>query len=471
MTLRLRLTLTAALFTVCALAVGGFLVNSILGNRLIAQVDEQLAETVPFAATRLAPGRTVDPLPDAPMRAGARRPSFPQGTYVALFGPSGRLIRERSFEFAEESSPPQPNLPAATVRRGVTGPTYLTVPASDGTDAFRALAQPLGSDTLVVAIPLTAVDATLAQLTAVQLGVGGGVVLILSLITYVAVRAETRPLERMTNAAAAIAGGDFDHRLDDVESTGDVGRLASAFDVMLTEINSAIAARDAAAAGLREFISDASHELRTPLTSIRGYAEMFQRAELDPQELATAMRRIEQEAGRMAALVDNLLALARLDEQRPSDWAAVDLAELVEDAASDARAADSGREITTETTGPLVVAGDRRQLAAAVANLWRNALLHTPPTTPVQLSARSDDGTVVIDVVDHGPGIPVGDRELVFRRLWRADAAEGRAGAGLGLSIAARIIELHGGSIEVLDTPGGGATFRVRVPAGTPGPS
>jgi two-component system OmpR family sensor kinase len=241
-----------------------------------------------------------------------------------------------------------------------------------------------------------------------------------------------------------------------------------ALNAMLGQIEHAFAERQASEDRLRRFLSDASHELRTPLTSIRGYAELFRMgAAADPQDLATAMARIEDEAARMGGLVEDLLALARLDEMPQTAREPVDLGPLVLDAAEDARAAARDREVTVTTWGDRVVSGDAAQLRQVLGNLTRNALIHTPPATPIELSLAGSGGTVRIVVRDHGPGLPQGADADVFERFWRAEGGRerGRAGAGLGLAIVAAIVDAHGGSVSAANAPGGGAEFVVELPA------
>jgi two-component system OmpR family sensor kinase len=184
------------------------------------------------------------------------------------------------------------------------------------------------------------------------------------------------------------------------------------------------------------------------------------------------MRRIDEETQRMGILVDDLLLLARLDQGRPLESRPVDMEALIDDACADARAADGGRAITARVTAPLVVTGDELRLRQVLSNLLRNALVHTPPGTPVEVGLHRDDGHV-LEVVDHGPGIPESHAERIFERFYRADATRSgdQGGSGLGLSIAAAVVQAHGGRIRVVPTPGGGASFRISVPVrdGRPG--
>jgi two-component system OmpR family sensor kinase len=237
---------------------------------------------------------------------------------------------------------------------------------------------------------------------------------------------------------------------------------------MLHQIEGAFAERAASEERLRGFLADASHELRTPLASIRGYAELFRMgAARDGAEAEKAMSRIEQEAARMGVLVEDLLVLARLDEVRESVREPVDLAELARDAVADARATAPDRDVALSLGGDeTVVLGDEDRLRQVVGNLVRNALVHTPAGTAVEVAVRREDGHAEVEVRDHGLGLPAGDPEALFGRFWRAEGGRerGRAGAGLGLAIVAGIVARHGGTVRAADVPGGGATFVVRLP-------
>jgi two-component system OmpR family sensor kinase len=202
---------------------------------------------------------------------------------------------------------------------------------------------------------------------------------------------------------------------------------------------------------------------------MRGYAELLQRnPDMSRDDVLLAVRRIEDETRRMGLLVDDLLLLARLDQRRPLDRAPVDLTSMINDAVSDARAADPGRNVIARIAAPMVVTGDDLRLRQAVANLVRNALVHTPAGSPVEVTLQSENAHAEIDVIDHGPGVPETQRQRIFERFHRADPLRSRdqGGSGLGLSIAAAVVNAHGGRISVDDTPGGGATFRIELPVG-----
>jgi two-component system OmpR family sensor kinase len=229
---------------------------------------------------------------------------------------------------------------------------------------------------------------------------------------------------------------------------------------------------------MRRFVADASHELRTPLTSIRGFAELHrQGAASGPEQTRRLMERIEAEATRMGLLVEDLLQLARLDQQRPLSLAPVDLAEVAGDAVHDARAVQPDRPIglhldSSLTDAPVVI-GDEARLRQVVGNLVTNALTHTPPQARVTVRLSQDAADpemVVVTVSDEGPGLAPDDAARVFERFYRADASRTRAagGTGLGLSIVASLVAAHGGRVDLDTAPGRGATFAVRLPRSGP---
>jgi len=169
----------------------------------------------------------------------------------------------------------------------------------------------------------------------------------------------------------------------------------------------------------------------------------------------------------MGVLVEDLLTLARLDETPQLRRESVDLAVLARDAVEDARASAPDRTIELNESGPALVSGDPHQLHQVLANLTRNALVHTPAGTPIEVSLEQDDQTVTISVRDHGPGLPATTGEdSLFDRFWRAEAGRerGKAGAGLGLAIADSLLTAHHGQISAANAPGGGAVFVVRLP-------
>ena len=394
--------------------------------------------------------------------------NLPPGTYGQRRSASGEVLGHLFITYGQ-AAPAAPKLPVH-----VPIDRLFTV-ASSGSSGLRyrayATRDPLDGEITVVAVPLSDIDQTLSRLLLVEVLVVAGALLALGVAAFFAVRVGLRPLDRIAATAGAIAAGDLSRRVEPATSRTEVGRLGLALNAMLDRLEHAFAQRQASEDRLRQFLADSSHELRTPLAAIRGYAELFRMgAARDPDDTATAMRRIEEESKRMGVLVEDLLTLARLDETRELARAPVDLSALVRDAVKDANVTAPQRQIELEAPGAVVVPGDAHQLTQVLANLLRNALVHTPPATPIEVSLHDDDEAATVTVRDHGPGIPGADPQQLFERFWRAEGGRerGKAGAGLGLAIVAAIVDAHNGSVRAENAPDGGARFVVRLPHAAP---
>jgi two-component system OmpR family sensor kinase len=403
-----------------------------------------------------------------PRPRGDRGPggNLPSAVYGEARNAAGRLLGHVTPGLPpSQTPPPAPDLPAHMT---VGEPITVGSTGSSGL-RYRAVAEPLrGGGMTIAAIPLTEVDAALSGLLLIEGLVFGSVLLALGAGAWWIVRIGLRPLDAIGATAGAIAAGDLARRVEPAEQRTEIGRLGLSLNAMLARLEEAFAERGASEERLRRFLADASHELRTPLSSIRGYAELFRiGAASRPEDVEKAMARIEDEAARMGVLVEDLLALARLDEVRERIREPVDLTALAGDAVDDARAVAPERAISLRgDDASVVVDGDPGQLRQVLANLLRNALVHTPPGTPVEVSVGARNGDATLAVRDFGPGLPSGEPSELFDRFWRADPGRGRgrAGAGLGLAIVAGIVAAHGGRAEAADADGGGARFEVVLP-------
>jgi two-component system OmpR family sensor kinase len=361
-------------------------------------------------------------------------------------------------------------LPASSEK----SPAFLTLAGTGGVAQYRAAIWPedfFSGKYVVLAIPMTGVLSTLNRLLQLEALISAGVVVATAILALLIIRISLRPLEKMGRVANEIAAGDLSRRVEPATGKTEIGRLGLALNGMLSQIESAFAERTASNRRLRRFVADASHELRTPLTSIRGYSEMLRRGAAEsPTDAELARRRIEEEAIRMTGLVDDMLVLARVDQGRPLDHEPVDLQAIATDAAADARAVAPQRDINLIVPGRVVVNGDDTRLRQVLGNLVRNALVHTPPKTPIDISLSTEDSVARLSVADHGPGLAAEDIDRIFEPFYRADPSRSRdsGGAGLGLSIVSAVVTAHGGHVEVRETEGGGATFEVELPlAGT----
>jgi two-component system OmpR family sensor kinase len=393
------------------------------------------------------------------------------GRTVALFvyGPGGELLAQQPTGFVDAPDPP-PQLPpipsrAADELRG----RIVTLPAVDGSMDYRVLLRGgPGGVTLVTAASLRPVEEAVRRLVRALVVAGMLALALASLLSWWVIRHGLRPVDRMVETAAAIAAGDLSRRVPDDKVGTELGRLGTALNEMLGQIEAGIRERAAGEARLRRFVADAAHELRTPLTSLRGYAELYRQGALTTAEaVGAAMGRIEAEGARMARLVDDLLLLARTDQGRPLEKEPVDLVRLAREAASDFAAADPGRPLAQDFAGAAVVVGDPIRLRQAIDNLLANVRAHTPRGTPARISVHRNGAWAEVTVADEGPGIPAPDQERVFERFWRGDPARGRTaagGAGLGLSIVDALVRAHGGTVAVRSVPGEGAAFTLRFP-------
>jgi two-component system, OmpR family, sensor kinase len=449
-----------------ALVLGGLLVADVvtyasLWSQLQGRVDQQLGVAKLQALNDFGSGpqvgRPFGP-PHGPDRGGP--PGF--ASWEALAANDGTIL-EQPLDRTESGS--QPTLPIPL--SGVTPDTPTTVPGTGGSP-WRLLVEPQGSgEYVVVAVSMSEVDYALNGVVRLDLEIGAVALLAMTVLSLLLVRIGLRPLERMGHTAEAIAGGDLSRRVSPATPRTEIGRLGLALNGMLSQIESAFADRTQSERRLRRFIADASHELRTPLTSIRGYAELLRRgAERSPEDSELARRRIEEEATRMSVLVDDMLLLARLDQGRPLEQEPVDLQAIARDAWADAYAVAPVRPVTLVAPEPVVVTGDDMRLRQAVGNLVRNALVYTPPASPIEIGLGRRDGRALLTVADHGPGLSPDVAARVFEPFYRGDAGRSRdsGGAGLGLSIVAAVVGAHHGEVRVLGTEGGGATFEVELP-------
>ncbi|HET7420665.1 MAG TPA: HAMP domain-containing sensor histidine kinase [Candidatus Dormibacteraeota bacterium] len=466
MTLSLRGRL---LIGVMSLVIAGLLISdaatyllfqtSLLGridNELVSRTSVEAAASVISHDCRTGPGSTV---------------GFPVNSVVELLAPDGSVQLACVVTVFGSPSSAAPVLPQNLHVAGSDDPIApVTVAGTGGVHQYRLTAwaeNSFNSQTVVLAIPIDDVPTTLAQLLQLELFISVAVIGATALLAWLIIAIGLRPLRRMGAAAGEIAAGDLSRRVEPATSKTEIGRLGLALNSMLSQIEAAFDQSRASEQRLRRFIADASHELRTPLTSIRGYSEMLRRgANESPTDSELARRRIEEESVRMSTLVDDMLLIARLDQGRPLDMKPVNLQLIARDAVDDARAVAPQRDITLRADSPAVINGDDTRLRQVLGNLVRNALVHTPSKSPIEVAVTTDNGTARLSVADHGPGLGAADRERIFEPFYRADPSRSRdsGGAGLGLSIVTAVVAAHGGKVDVKETSGGGATFEVELP-------
>jgi signal transduction histidine kinase len=491
----LRILLVALLVALVAvgLVATGLAATSLLKDYLTDQQDDELAANAQSIAG--------DPRRAAGFCGG--EPRYPSTDFVGCLvldqdrvlvfaGPidhQGRLPRFDRVASAVDDTDSDTDSGGG---RGGDRPRAFTVPSQDGGTSWRMVAVGLpDGNAALFGSDLAGVEKAIGRLVRIELIVGLIVLTILGAAGYVLVRNSLRPLVEVERTAQAIAGGDLSQRVPEGDDRTEVGRLSTALNGMLSRIESAFRAQQESeeqARGsehrMRRFVADASHELRTPLTSIRGFAELYrQGAVRSDDDVARLMQRIESEGARMGLLVEDLLLLARLDQQRPLTFAPVDLAAVAGDAVHDAKAVQPERSITLHLDESLtdvpVVRGDEGRLRQVVGNLVTNALTHTPPDARVTVTvaeAPDDPAVLLLRVADEGPGMDPADAARAFERFYRADASRTRGedstakagGTGLGLAIVSSLVAAHGGSVELRTAPGEGAAFTLRLPRSGP---
>ncbi|MFC5801730.1 sensor histidine kinase [Streptomyces formicae] len=499
-TLRSRLAVVTAALTALALLGANAAGVILLRSYLVDRVDQQLTLSGTGAGQR---ERLVSAIVAGTATAPTGERTGGQFLSEALGGDSRMLVYDATGLRGTYPTPPEapgPDLPPVSELAERTGGPF-TVTSPDGATSWRVAVSAVGpvaglaeGGFVVVTTSFAQIDATTERLVLIDAVVTAAALAVLGAAAALLVRVGLRPLTRMAATAGAIAAGDLTRRVADTDPHTEPGRLGGAMNAMLGRVEAEITARAASEQRLRRFLADASHELRTPLTSIRGFAELYRRG----GDGADALRRIEAEAARMGVLVEDLLLLARLDEQRTPERRPVDLLELSLDVVRDLRARAPRRTVRVQSLDaadgliePLVVVGDPLRLRQVLGNLVANADRHTPPeaTITVRLGPALPDAlgaavsaagaqpppertAAVVEVVDTGAGVPAEHAPHVFERLYRADPARSGGGAGLGLAIAAALAESHGGRVELAARrpPGGGAVFRVVLPLPLPLP-
>jgi two-component system OmpR family sensor kinase len=534
MPLRVKLITAVLVLVGLALAAISIVGISVLRSNLLGNVDRTVTELHYQVERGLnGPGFSLGAQPAVGVgEAVIWVPNSGSPTYLEIpvsasgYAPGtyGHQLAGPSLTAGQASSLPTDPLDPVTVNSAAGGTRWRVVGIPSTANGGGTTPT---HGTIVVAVDATGAYHTIGALTLIDLVVSLVILLALALVGVAVVRASLRPLVEIEQTAGAIADGDLSRRVPERDPRTEVGRLGRSLNVMLSQIESAFHARARSEESarrseqkMRQFVADASHELRTPLTAIRGFAEYYRHrggiditdtgaGELTPADLDRIMRRVEQEASRMGILVEDMLLLARLDQQRPLEARPVDLLSLAADAVHDARVVAPNRSINLTVgsgAAPLVI-GDEVRLRQVIGNLMSNALSHTPDGTSIDVLIRSgnldeapaappepdelaaedsepaaDDappsGTAestgaalqrtgpaaVLEVRDHGPGLSPEQAEHVFERFYRADQARTSGGTGLGLAIVAALVAAHGGTTWVRSEPGDGATFSIALP-------
>ncbi len=450
MSIRLRVAAVFTLALAIAFALGSWLLVSQVSSVVLRAVDTSLASQLTRAIQQ-----QHQPLPTA-------LANFGDGEYVAQYIDASGRVRAASPDAGQV-----PLLSPASQRAARHGPVTLTTTFDEG--SARVTAASLPSRPAWVAVTGVSLESANSTVSAVvtRLAIGGSAfVLIAAVGAYFLARAALAPVERLRRQAAAISAADPSARLLVPRTRDEIAALAGTMNSLLARLHSALARQ-------RSFVADASHELRTPFAVLRGELELAAKPGRSREELTEAVAAASEEAARLSRITDDLLLLARSDEDQltvrtePTDLAAV-LSRSAQQAAQ--RSADAGVSCLVSVPAGLVAIVDPGRIRQAVDNLVDNSLRFAPAGTPIGISATASGTDLTIAVTDAGPGFPADYLQHAFERFRRPDSGRARAdgGAGLGLAIVLAIARAHGGTVTVGNRPEGGAIVQLELPGAIP---
>ncbi|WP_017573952.1 sensor histidine kinase [Nocardiopsis halotolerans] len=481
------LTLAVLCLTTVCLVAFGAAGTLLLQRSLTAEADQALHRLM---GPEYGSGGPEPPAgagtPEPP--GGPQPPPLPTDLRTLFIDADGDVVESVGRTSSDDGLPDASAISVQELRARAGEPFTLPGTADEGDWRVLTTVREDGG-VFMTAQSLSGIEDTLDQLVLIEAGAGLVVLTAVGFGAAAIVRLQLRPLREIESTARAIAAGDLDRRIPHQDPATETGRLGASLNTMLGELSGALGERDRAVEATRRFVADASHELRTPLSSIRGFAELYRQGRRQGLVAEDAradrwMSRIEDEAGRMGSMVDDLLMLSRFDEAPELERSDMELVGIAERVVLSARARAPRTPVELEADGPVRAVGDGDRVRQVLENLVGNALTHTPEGTPVRVSvSRTQDPpppgpahagalppgvseVAVITVEDEGPGIPREGLPHVFDRFYRADGPRQQAGAGLGLAISAAFVAAHDGYVTVASTPGAGSAFTVVLPLG-----
>jgi two-component system OmpR family sensor kinase len=478
-----RISLRSKLTALSVALIGLLLLVSSVGTMALLRTYLQQSQDSVLTSTATVLSHEDPALVEA--RLATRQlalPNLPTDYYIAYLDPNGVLIL--GLASGSNSTNKLPNLtsfdiPSVAATNGLPFEVDLNgafAPENNG-PGWRIVAVPLVGTlgSLVVALPTDLNNGLVAQYRTIGMTFGLLLLIFSGTSIWLTITRALRPLKEVERTAAAVASGDTEQRLMNIEGTTEIARVNRSLNTMLDSIDQALKDRGKTVDQMRRFVADASHELRTPLVSVRGYAELYRMGALkDKTALDDAMGRIESEAIRMTSLVESLLTLARLDEKEQIAKSSIDLVALSREAGKDVSVAEFKRSIrVVDLNGQEIAAGeqvnalvDANSIRQVLINLLANASRFSPQDKSIDVAIGKTAEAVVLEVRDHGEGIPESLREKIFERFYRVDNSRNSetGGSGLGLAICKAIVERHSGKISAHETEGGGATLRVSLP-------
>ena len=436
MKLRTRISLiTAILATIPTLILGATNYQSVT-NSLQASVDRLLIEAV--ESRNLNKFLRMSPFSQLPEDAVAQL-----AIGVMSFNQEVTVLREAG---TRERSLPFPELTISQIKAANRKLTTI-----EGENPYRFITtSDRNGNYLILAVSLTESREILDGLV-FRFSIAALVIATLAgLIAWWVIGRLFKPIEDMAEKAKEIAAGKFYENMPEVKSGTEISELTASINTMLFSI--------------KRFISDASHELRTPLTVIRGYSEILQSPESDKAQIVRASERIENESKRMESLVDDLLALAKIDVTGEYAKSKINYHSLLKEYFTDLKFQDDSREVIFDLAGPPEIASNEELLRQIFSNLTQNILRHTPTGSKVQIVTKQEKNYVLIGIDDSGPGISPEARAKVFERFGRLDQSRSRqtGGAGLGMSIVLAIIQKLNGEISLRESVFGGLGITIK---------
>src|SRR5215213_455063 len=452
MSLRLRVALLNGILTGGTILLFALMFYVVLRANLFEQIDARLHERADLMTRMLeADSDGTNGSAHIPPLVEFDSP----GMYVELIGSNGR-VRVSSPNLAGGRLPTDPALDAAAR----AGRTEIGTITAGGDEQLRLLMRPARPDgILVVGESLEPLERTLAQARILLLACGAlALVLVTSGAALLTGRA-LAPISRLTRAAGTIAStGHYHQRVPAPGRNDEVGQLADTINELIATVERTLGQQ-------RQFLADTSHELRSPLTVVLANLNLLGR-NIDQHERTLSVGEATAEAQRMRRLVNDLLLLAQADAAQAIARVPVRLDQLVEETLAVAARQMPDYATDIEIDQPIVVQGDQERLTQLLRNLLENATQHTPPGTLIHVRLRRMQDQAELSVIDSGPGIAAEHLPRIWDRFYRVDKARSRAlgGTGLGLAIVKYIAEAHGGSVQVVSTPGAGTTFSMMLP-------
>jgi heavy metal sensor kinase len=462
---RERLTLWYVSVLALVLVAFSFGVYALLSNALYARVDDGLRSVVDITTKSLSndieEGQTVQ---NAAQSTVAEL--FNPQQAIAIFDESGRLLAENtSGEDFHARLPDITSIPDDELH-------LYTVPESDDDNHRVAVRRVRVSPQnipyiILVNQPLEAIEGELNSLRRILYYTVPIALLMAGLGGWFLARKSLAPVVSMAESARRIGAENLDLQLPVANPRDELGKLATAFNELLSRLNAAFKQQ-------RQFMADASHELRTPLSVMHTAAGVtLKQPHRNEGEYREAIEMLNEQTRRLSRIVKDMFILARADAGRyPLTRSTLYLDDLLEEVALAGSMLASDKKITieVETSPEATFYGDEDLLRQMILNLVDNAIKHSPPQTVIKLALAQQKHEYLISVSDNGPGIPDEAKSRIFERFYRVDKARARSvetdggGAGLGLAISRWIAEAHDGSLELTQSDPRGTTFLIKLP-------